>query len=161
MNEGKLIRGSEYFMSFEYPTRVRFLCNMCAKCCGDTDERVRMILMLKHEAARISEETGLNLGGFSEEIEGFEPYSCRMKKTEDGKCVFLKDNLCAIYEIRPIICRFYPFQLKNIGNDRYVFSCTEECPGIGNGTRLKKVFFEHLFNEFKKAMRKHTNRHVN
>jgi len=158
LNVGKLIGGSEYFMSFEHPAHVRFLCDKCAKCCGDTDERVRMILMLKGEAARISEETVLSFGEFSEEIEGFEPYSCRMKKTEDGKCVFLKDNICSIYEIRPLICRFYPFQLKSIGNDKYVFSCTEECPGIGNGNRLKKAFFENLFNEFKKAMRENPNR---
>ena len=39
-------------------------------------------------------------------------YSYEMKKNKKGKCFFLKENQCCIYEFRPIICRFYPFELK-------------------------------------------------
>ncbi|MFB0523848.1 MAG: YkgJ family cysteine cluster protein [Candidatus Bathyarchaeia archaeon] len=145
-------------MSSEYPRHIRFLCDKCAKCCGDTNERVRTILMLKSESARISKETGLSIGEFSERAGGFEPYTYHVRKTQNGKCVFLKGNLCSIYEIRPLICRFYPFKLENIGNDRYVFSCTDECPGIGNGNRLDKAFYENLFAEFKKAMKENVHR---
>lgn len=70
-----------------------------------------------------------------------------MKKTKKGKCVFLKDNSCFIYEARPLICRFYPFQLKNIKTDKYAFEYTTECPGIGKGPRLRKRFFEKLFKK--------------
>jgi len=75
-----------------------------------------------------------------------------MRKTEDRRCFFLKNNLCAIYKIRPLICRFYPFQLKNLGNNRYSFSYTNSCTGIGKGPQLKRVFFESLFSKFTNAM---------
>jgi Fe-S-cluster containining protein len=134
-------------LDFQYPRRVRFVCEKCAKCCGDTEERVRLILLLKIEAERISQRTARGIGEFTEKIEGFEPYYFRMKKTSEGECVFLRNTLCIIYEVRPLICRFYPFQLKNVGNNRHVFTYTRECPGIGKGQWLQRSFFEKLFRE--------------
>ena len=77
-----------------------------------------------------------------------------MKKSRNRKCVFLKGNSCSIYQIRPLICRFYPFQLKNPRKKRHVFEYTDECPGIGKGPLLKKTFFEHLFRRFMDSMEK-------
>ena len=132
-------------MQFDYPRNVRFKCLRCALCCGDARNRVRSILLLRIEAESISWKTSKSLDDFAEIVEGFEPYVYCIKKTNEGKCVFLKDNSCSIYETRPLICRFYPFQLKNIRTERYVFEYTTECPGIGKGTRLEKRFFEGLF----------------
>jgi Fe-S-cluster containining protein len=95
---------------------------------------------------------------FAEKIEDFEPYTYRMRKTTGGKCVFLKDKTCAIYQTRPLICRFYPFQLKNPRNNRYAFTYTNECPGIGKGPQLKRNFFEKLFDEFTELMRENITR---
>jgi Fe-S-cluster containining protein len=125
----------------------------CALCCGDTEDKVRSILLLKAEADRISKRALISLDRFAEKIEGFEPYIYQIRKTEDGKCVFLKDNSCSIYKIRPLICRFYPFQLKNLRTNRYTFTYTDECPGIGNGPQLKREFFERLFEKFMELMK--------
>jgi Fe-S-cluster containining protein len=125
----------------------------CALCCGDTEDKVRSILLLKTEADRISKKTLISLDKFAEKIEGFEPYIYQIRKTEDVKCVFLKDNSCSIYKIRPLICRFYPFQLKNFGNNRYAFAYTDKCAGIGNGSQLKREFFERLFEKFMELMK--------
>ena len=140
-------------LSFLYPKRVRFKCKRCALCCGDTEHRVRRILLLQIEAERISEETSIGVDAFAEEIEGSEPYVYSMKKTEDGGCAFLRDKSCSIYEIRPLTCRFYPFQLQDIGSNRYLFSYTDECPGIGRGVCLKRSFFEEMFRNFTQSMR--------
>jgi len=140
-------------LSFEYPKHVRFRCVRCALCCGDAKDKIRSILLLKIEADHISKRTLMDLDEFAEEIEGFEPYIYQMRKTEDGNCVFLKDNSCSIYQIRPLICRFYPFQLKNLGNNRCAFAYTEECPGIGEGPLLKRDFFERFFGKFIGLMR--------
>jgi Fe-S-cluster containining protein len=134
-------------LGFQYPKHLRFICEKCTLCCGDTREKVRLILLLKTEAERISKRTLKSIDEFAEKIEGFEPYFFRMKKTIEGKCVFLRDTSCIIYETRPLICRFYPFQLKNLGNNRYVFSYTSECPSIGKGPWLRRSFFEKLFTE--------------
>lgn len=144
-------------MEFDYPRNVRFKCERCALCCGDARNRVRSILLLKIETDCISRKTSKSLDDFAEKVEGFEPYVYRMKKTNDGKCVFLRDNSCSIYETRPLICRFYPFQLKNIRTDRYAFEYTTECPGIGKGTQLKKRFFERLFRKLIESVNKNSN----
>jgi len=137
---------------FEYPKNVSFICNQCGRCCGDTEDRVRQILLLKTDVTRISNKLLLRDQEFAEEISGFEPYFCEMKKTESGKCFFLENNVCTIYEIRPLICRFYPFQLENLGNNRYSFSYTSKCSGIGKGSLQKRAFFENLFIQATNAM---------
>jgi Fe-S-cluster containining protein len=104
--------------------------------------------MLDIETRRISEVTAKPVEEFSKKTEGREPYVYEMKKTnKGGKCVFLKENLCTIYAIRPLICRFYPFELKTQKNGKYVFTDTAECPGIGKGKRLQKVYFENLLQQ--------------
>jgi Fe-S-cluster containining protein len=143
-------------LSFDYPRNVRFLCNKCAICCGDTEERDRSILLLRIEAKRTAQKTQKATGEFAEKIEGSEPYVYRMKKTRDGKCVFLKDSRCSIYDIRPLICRFYPFQLKKVGSRELVFAYTNKCLGIGKGPRLKRSFFEKLFKESARIMAEDT-----
>jgi Fe-S-cluster containining protein len=74
------------------------------------------------------------------------PYRYEMKKTNEGKCVFLKENQCIIYQLRPLICMFYPFELK-FDDDKvlHVFSFTTECPPIGTGKSFGEIDFRRLF----------------
>jgi len=143
-------QSGEIGLSFEYPKHVRFRCMRCALCCGDTEDKIRSVLLLEIEAERVSQKTLKVIGEFAEKIGDSEPYIYRMKKT-DEKCVFLKDDSCSIYQIRPLICRFYPFELQNIRN-RPMFTYTNECPGIGRGPQLKRGFFEKLLRESMKLM---------
>ncbi|MGQ9506775.1 MAG: YkgJ family cysteine cluster protein [Candidatus Bathycorpusculaceae bacterium] len=139
-------------MDFEYPQNVRFICEKCALCCGDAKEKVRSILLLEAEVVRITRGTSKKIEEFAEKVEGAQPYVYRMRKTADGKCIFLKGGLCSIYGIRPLICKFYPFQLENTKNGRFKFTYINECPNIGKGPKLKRKFFENLFKEFMKIM---------
>jgi Fe-S-cluster containining protein len=107
---------------------------------------------MKNEANRISQKTSRNVEEFTEEIEGFRPYIYTMKKTKEGKCVFLKEDLCTIYPMRPLICRFYPFEFKSDRNNRYIFTCTDECPGVGEGPKIDGKFFDALFRRLKKQV---------
>ncbi|MEM3699998.1 MAG: YkgJ family cysteine cluster protein [Candidatus Bathyarchaeia archaeon] len=140
-------------MIFEYPKNVHFKCERCAICCGDTKERVRSILLLKKEAERIASEAFKNVEDFAEKVKGFQPYVYQMRKTAEGKCVFLKDNLCSIYRIRPLICKFYPFQLESSKNGCFKFIYTNECPNIGKGPKLKRSFFEKFLKEAVRMMK--------
>ena len=134
--------------SFDYPKRVHFNCTKCGRCCGDTNTRVRHILILEREAEQVSEITSKPIEEFATNIEGNEPYVYEMKKTKsEGRCLFLKQNTCTIYASRPLICRFYPFQLRAVKNRIYRFSCTEECPGMNRGKQLGKNYFENLFQQ--------------
>ena len=131
---------------FNYPENIRFACSRCGICCGNTEKKQRHILLLQSEAERISGLTEQQIPEFAEEIEGRAPYVFEMKKTrEGGQCVFLKGSKCRIYSKRPMICRFYPFELRPVADERFEFLCTNECPGIGKGRLLHEEYFRKLF----------------
>ena len=133
-------------MSFNYPAAMRFRCIKCGICCGNTQEKVRHILLMRKEAEQIAEATLQPIFAFAVKVEDKAPYSYEMIKTaKEGECVFLKDNRCAIYSLRPLICMFYPFELKTAGNRKHEFLYTRECPGVGMGRLLRESDFERLF----------------
>ncbi len=133
-------------MDFEYPEGICFECNFCGLCCGDTDHKLRHILLLESEAEAVSAATGIPIEDFSVETKGKPPYLYEMKKKE-GDCFFLKDNKCMIYAERPLICCFYPFELKfDEEKGVHVFRFTKECPTINmSGKLMPKQDFEALF----------------
>jgi Fe-S-cluster containining protein len=132
-------------VKFNYPDAVRFRCVKCGICCGDTKEKTRHVLLLKPEAEQIAKATSQTTTQFAVKINDAEPYGYEMKKkAEDGKCVFLENDRCTIYSVRPLICRFYPFELNSRGG-KYSFFFTEECPGIGKGGILSEGYFRKMF----------------
>ena len=132
-------------MNFEYPNQIHFHCLKCGICCGDTEEKNRHILLLSNEAAHIAKKLRQPISDFATRIENRAPYSFEMKKKENGKCPFLEKNQCAIYSFRPLICRFYPFEMKGRQDQKYVFIYTDECPGINKGRKLKENYFKRMF----------------
>jgi Fe-S-cluster containining protein len=133
-------------VNFDYPTALHFRCTKCGICCGDTKENTRHILLLRSEAEHITKTTLQSISKFAVRIENRAPYSYEMKKrAKDGKCVFLENNRCTIYSLRPLICRFYPFELKNLSNQKYTFLYTDECPGINKGRMLSEGYFRKMF----------------
>ncbi len=72
------------------------------------------------------------------------------KNLADGKCIFLKDNQCTIYEHRPLICKFYPIELITDETGKHVFRVTLECPGVCClntvvvGKKLDEAYFRAL-----------------
>jgi Fe-S-cluster containining protein len=88
---------------------------------------------------------------FAVEIVDKAPYVYEMQKNpRDGKCLFLQGNECTIYAVRPLICRFYPFELSTKEEGTYSFRVTDECPGVfsqgtkGVGKKLDAGFFRAL-----------------
>ena len=133
-------------MEFTYPTEARFVCNGCGLCCGDTEQKKRHILLLEAEANQIEAETCIPKTDFCIPTQTKHPYTFEMKKIEDGKCVFLKQKKCSIYTLRPLICRFYPFDLRFDKISKvHVFDFTLECPGINQGKLTGKKEFKKLF----------------
>lgn len=135
-------------MDFTYPLNICFRCNGCGLCCGDTQQKTRHILLVESEVEAISAETHLPIEDFAKETVDNAPYVYEMKKPHEGKCFFLKNsNQCVIYGLRPLICRFYPFELRfNQDSGRHVFNYTLECPALNGGGRMfVKKDFEELF----------------
>jgi Fe-S-cluster containining protein len=113
---------------------------------------------LRLEADRISKARSQPISEFARRIENHEPYFYEISKTSEGKCVFLKGNDCLIYALRPLVCRFYPFEFKPTDNGKHEFRFTEECKGIGKGRARGRAYFKNLFqqasNQFVKDSKK-------
>ena len=133
-------------MNFEYPATVRFRCTKCGICCGDTKDKIRHILLLRTEAEQIAKTTVQPISNFAVKKTERTPYTYEMKKKKEyGTCFFLENNLCTIYPLRPLICRFYPFELKPAHKGKYKFLFTEECHGINKGQMLGEQHFRNMF----------------
>lgn len=97
---------------------------------------------------KISEFTGLSPLEFATPISGLKNYKYKMKK-RGGTCVFLKDKACRIYDLRPISCEMYPFDVRK-SNGGFVFEPSEECPGIGLGSLITEVEFRRMAEKARK-----------
>jgi Fe-S-cluster containining protein len=109
--------------------------------------------MLKTEAQHIAKLTAKPIEEFAAETEEHEPYAYEMRKTsEEGNCIFLKNKACTIYEHRPVICRFYPFEFRPTKSHVNEFLATDECPGIDKGPRpLRKSYFADLLRQLEEV----------
>jgi len=130
---------------FKYPKNTKFECLRCTKCCGDTPQNKRRVLLLSKEAKKIEKITGMRLSGFADSVSSPKPFKYVMKK-KNRKCVFLKSGACSIYRHRPLICKFYPFSVEK-HNGGLVFKVTGECPGVGVGSPLGKEDFGEMLAE--------------
>jgi Fe-S-cluster containining protein len=63
-----------------------------------------------------------------------------LKKMENGDCIFLKDNLCMIHTLRPIVCRSFPFvfQENTDGRTWGLSAAKHICPGLGVGSKVSE-----------------------
>jgi Fe-S-cluster containining protein len=112
--------------------------------------------LLTKEAQQISKTLSKPTKTFAKKTKKHSPYTYEMKKTKkESKCIFLKNNLCTIYPQRPLICRFYPFELKQTeNNNTHTFIPTSECLGINTGPKLKKNYFQNLYTQAQNKLTK-------
>ena len=127
-----------------YPNNLSWECVRCATCCGDTAKRTRHILVLVSEAQAIAARTGMRIEEFAYKVEDSKPYEFEVRK-KNKRCVFLTGVSCGIYSDRPLICRFYPFILKQSKSRTFEFKLPEhECQGIGRGRKLTQDYYVSL-----------------
>ncbi len=82
------------------------LCNNCSKCC----ETLRIELTI-FDIYRISQRLSMQTNSFLDKFcEKIDSNYVVLKKT-NGKCPFLKNKRCTIYEYRPAVCVLYPFMV--------------------------------------------------
>ena len=133
-------------VEFYYPSNVNWACIRCGACCGDVDNRERMIRLLYKDIQMIEECTD---EVFYERCEDGSFEGLMLK--DEGKCVFLTDEGCRIYKNRALLCRMYPFWLEK-QEDIFVFGVDTDCPGQGTGDVLDEDFFQCLLKMALEAM---------
>lgn len=64
---------------------------------------------------------------------------------DEKDCIFLKNNKCSIYPVRPVQCRTFPFWPQNMKTEKRWNIIQEECPGIGKGRLFTHDDIEDIF----------------
>lgn len=74
-------------------------------------------------------------------------YTYRIRPLSNGKCPFLENNLCTIYEKRPEICRRFPLTLRYVPEIGYLYGTLVCC-----GAEIKSESSTFPFEEYIKTM---------
>jgi len=62
----------------------------------------------------------------------------RLGNRDDGSCIFLRfdDKMkiyeCSIYDVRPVLCRIYPFDFERIGSNSLMLKFIPCCKGLNS-----------------------------
>lgn len=137
-----------------YERKLRFKCQRCATFCCKlggpslTKKDVEQIESVGYDISRFIEPTKRQYGNFS-----FMPSAVKTKK--DGSCIFLRVNKrrntyeCSIYDIRPVLCRLYPFDFKRINDNSLLLKIIQCCKGLNdaNGELVNDNFIEKHLSE--------------
>lgn len=118
-----------------FDSGICFECQRCGQCCtGDPG----IVVVSGNDVQRIAEFIAQPLphvlGSFVHPFQN----GLRIAERPDGRCLFYEDG-CAIYPVRPLQCRTYPFWFKNLRSEKKWHMIRATCPGIGLGRRYSKA----------------------
>jgi len=116
--------------------QIGFHCLRCSDCCIGNDNSV---VVFPSEISRVMHFTGESWletaeppGDGEWDLDGnFHTLEWRLKK-KNCSCKYFTKDRCMIYEVRPLLCRTYPFYL-----DRNILSFSE-CRGLGGEIGIKE-----------------------
>lgn len=111
-----------------------FSCTRCSKCCRGAfgDNTVAVFPGEVREIMAASGKSWFEVveppGGDDYDDQGnLHVFEWVLRRTPEGDCMFLKDGLCTVYEVRPHICRTYPFRLDSAAMESYDCESTDTC----------------------------------
>lgn len=125
------------------------LCHNCvnakANCCSNSNVDSPMIL--PSEALEISRATNIEVSTFAKQVdfakmhhdESLKSLYQMKRQNNNSACYFYKEHKCSIYDIRPIDCRIFPYDIKleKDGNYYLVYYLSELC-------EIKNIDFKDL-----------------
>ena len=121
------------FENVVFPGSVGFKCQNCGGCCR-----------VQPPDVDISERKLIEAKGFTGFLDRHsETGAMWVRRKKDGSCFFLlKNNKCAIYDVRPAICRLEPFTIMDYDFERnrieleLNFPAACGCDGVCEGESL-------------------------
>jgi len=144
----KVLKDRPYF----FDGGLCFECQRCGECCTGEPG---IIYVTPGEIGPIAQFLDISEDVFVERC--LYPFqdSYSIREAEDGRCIFY-ENGCAIYPVRPMQCRSYPFWFQNLRSENMWRAVKKQCPGIGKGRRYSKeeilYFVGSSFHIFLKAL---------
>ena len=136
-----------------YAEGLHFTCSQCGNCCTggpgyvwiSRQEIVRLADFLKTTPEDVVEKYCRNVGGqisLREYRNAAGNYDCAFLKEEkvvatspSGEKVVHTRRQCAVYEVRPLQCRTWPFWPENLVNKNSWDHAAKRCHGMSNGHR--------------------------
>lgn len=118
-------------------------CTSCiggSACCCDNPE-IDMPILMPHEVNEILLNTKKPIKDFCEKKTD---NIFQMKRSEAGSCVFFVGNRCSIYDVRPVDCRLFPFDVY-LFNGRYIIGYYPlACSRIPREKEEIELFVHHI-----------------
>ena len=112
-------------------------CTQCANCC-----RVTEVAITERDIDKLSKFLGMTSREILEECTQRDDDNKLILKRTDAGCVFLKDNLCTVYEGRPHNCANFPHLVRGEGSiDSRMWQFVdrvEYCPIVYNWMEVVK-----------------------
>ena len=110
---------------------LRFECVAgCTKCC----EIPGLVFVHEKEIPEMAEHFELSPEEFEEKyLRRYWAQVFVLDFPEEEPCMFIGENGCEIYPVRPAQCRTFPFWPENINNTEKWKELMDFCPGIGKG----------------------------
>ena len=114
--------------------KIRFKCTGCGDCCRHVKETVPVDSQDAFYLTKHLRDLGMDIYCVDQFLEqyaepalldecGFFVYFLK-SVGKDNACIFLKDNRCSVQEVKPLVCKLYPFMVdpNESGNFRYLYS---------------------------------------
>ena len=115
-----------------YVAGLAFECLQCGRCCAGPDEGY--VWASDEEIAAVANYLNLSEKEFRRQYVrrvGLRHSFVENRKNHD--CVFLADDGCTIYPVRPTQCRTWPFWKSNIASQDDWSQAAVRCPGVNRG----------------------------
>ncbi|MGB9625835.1 MAG: YkgJ family cysteine cluster protein [Phycisphaerae bacterium] len=117
-----------------YREGLRFACTECGNCCGGAPGYV---WLTREEMAKIAGFLGLDVKVFARRYVRRVGFRFSLIEKADYDCVFLRradgKATCAIYPVRPLQCRTWPFWNVNVKTPESWAEAAGNCPGMNCG----------------------------
>ena len=131
-----------------YKEGIKFECQSSGNCCVSRNSYGYVYLSV-NDLKRFSKYFNLSIEDFKfqycQTTDGF--IHLKEKNSLNGKCIFLKNNRCRVYESRPSQCRTWPFWNENMNAKIWNEEIFNNCPGIGKGKKVKADIIKKFLKE--------------
>jgi Fe-S-cluster containining protein len=86
-------------------------CTQCANCCRITD-----VGITDRDIEKLAKFIGVSEREFRQQFTARDDAGALILKREESGCVFLKGNLCSVYDARPQNCANFPHVVRGTGS---------------------------------------------